>query len=229
MEEDQSESGERRKSSVSDEASKRRKGRSTRRNLSSDGGGGPSLEGLITFFSIGSGVLIVLILGWMAIQYFGVFSSGKRGSDNHREHNREEFENKVKGDINVSEKEGTPFSTVKKREQAKELLKQLVQQIQERNAFRSRDREKIQTLQDDVLTIFDFIDAARGSASSDTLADKRKQAKRAETRMLQLRDQLVNTYNSNQHPKVREKIDKLNFDIVWKIQEELDALLDRNQ
>lgn len=202
-----------------------------RRNLEENGGNPLSLGNIITFFTVGSGVLLLIILGLLIFGNFGLFSSQAGGNDvggAEREHERGEVKNKVKGDVEIRTSDEGPLSSRKKRKEMKKKLNRLVEEIKNLQSFRDRDKETLNQLQKQVDTIIDFVETV-DQKNGNVPEAKRKEVSQAKKRMENLRKKLIDAYNSNQQPNVAEKLDSLNFDVVWAVGGELDKIMKKNQ
>lgn len=207
-----------------------------RRNMDGDGGGGISLKGVITFFSVGSVILLLLIIGYLLAARYGVFSSrsGSPSDDGAQggtiqDSKREEFQNKVGDDVTISSGGESPLSSSTKREDLKNKLKRLVREMKNQNAFRDQDTEQLNALRDNALTVINFVESVHTGASQETLKQMEEKAKTAMKRASSIRETFLNQYSSKQQPEVTKKLERLSIDVIWTLEDEMDTILKKNQ
>jgi hypothetical protein len=204
-----------------------RRRHSARNEERSREGSSVTLEGLITFFTYGSGVLLVLIIGFFVYNQL-VGSSGpakKKETQSNAPDDRE--------GVSVSTAEGTSIdsldmggldlTTQAGRNKIEKTLNETVSEIRDSDAFRPQHEEHLNGVKKHIQTLLDHIKHISDTGTGN--ADLKQKADRSSKNAEKLIQELTNAYEGEE--QVLKKIKDLNFDVLWEVQEQREKIMDQ--
>ena len=203
-----------------------RRRHSARNEERSREGSSVTLEGLITFFTYGSGVLLVLIIGFFVYnQLVGSSGPAKKETQSNAPDDRE--------GVSVSTAEGTSIdsldmggldlTTQAGRNKIEKTLNETVSEIRDSDAFRPQHEEHLNGVKKHIQTLLDHIKHISDTGTGN--ADLKQKADRSSKNAEKLIQELTNAYEGEE--QVLKKIKDLNFDVLWEVQEQREKIMDQ--
>ncbi len=200
-----------------------RRRHSTRNKEQADASSGITLEGMITFFTYGSGVLLALIIGFFIYnQLVGTSSTGEETSSDHSPSERESVSVSTAEDTSIQsvEEDEIDLKTEAGRREINDAVERSIREIRDLDSFRSRHAAHLQDIQEYIRTMIDHISTVSDTGSTD--ADLKERADQASSEAEQLMQELLNAYDGNE--QVKSKIKTLNYKVLWEVQEQRDKI-----